>query len=172
MDKFAYFLDEDLIKIATKEELEADGIDVDYHLNHQNDYVEDKGILIHKVHLYNRKEVEIGRKVNMITIIQELPPRLYPQENYTRYQRRVKVKCDCGNTSKAFLNLFNRGDIQSCGCVPNTKKKTYKKDKDASGKFTSNPIMYKKLLEAMDDRDFELANKIVTKHFGGQEDGF
>ena len=163
MDRYAYYIDEDLIKIATKEELEADGIDVDYHLSHQHEYVEDKGILVHKVSLYGRREVEIGKKANMITIIQELPPRLYLKEDYTKYQRRVKVKCDCGCTGKVFWSLFNRGDVKSCGCGINRRKG---RRKTQNGRFTSNPKKYKELLEALDNQDLDKAHKIATEYFG------
>jgi len=59
------------------------------------------------------KPAPIGEKFGRLTVIKELPPKIYP----TNEQRRILCRCDCGNFSKTWLTMVTRGCIKSCGCL-------------------------------------------------------
>lgn len=72
------------------------------------------------------KEVKLGHKINMLTVIDTTPikVRLPTGSMYTKY----KVRCDCGKeTTVVKHNLFN-SHVKSCGChryVERTKPISY-----------------------------------------------
>lgn len=60
-----------------------------------------------------KKEYVIGLKYNMLTILEEVPPT-------SKYKRRFKCLCDCGNETIIQLGNLKNGHTKSCGCQ--TKK--------------------------------------------------
>lgn len=61
-----------------------------------------------------KKEVNPGDKFNMLTVIEEVPPR-----NSGRY---FKCLCDCGNVKEILLYHLVRSKTTSCGCYRSSIK--------------------------------------------------
>ncbi|WMM35510.1 hypothetical protein [Vibrio phage PJN101] len=59
-----------------------------------------------------RIEVNKGDTYGRLTVIEEVEPKQYA----TRSVRRVKCKCDCGDTTDYYLNNLRNGTTTSCGC--------------------------------------------------------
>ena len=63
----------------------------------------------------SRKKLEIksGEKFGRLTVIEEVQPYIY-SSGYK--ERRVKCRCDCGNTTIVILKSLRSGKTSSCGC--------------------------------------------------------
>lgn len=58
---------------------------------------------------YNKKDL-VGKKINMMTVIEEIPER---KNNHIMF----KCVCDCGNEKIVRGASLTAGNTQSCGCV-------------------------------------------------------
>lgn len=61
-----------------------------------------------------QKEYVIGNKYNRLTILEEIEP-------ITKYKRRFRCICECGNESLCQLYNLKSGNVQSCGCYNRDK---------------------------------------------------
>lgn len=52
----------------------------------------------------------IGKKFNMLTVLEELPERKHGSRVY-------RCKCDCGNIKDVRQDMLKNGHVKSCGCL-------------------------------------------------------
>ena len=52
----------------------------------------------------------IGKKFNMLTVLEELPERKHGSRVY-------RCKCDCGNIKDVRKDMLKNGHVKSCGCL-------------------------------------------------------
>lgn len=52
----------------------------------------------------------IGKKFNMLTVLEELPERKHGGKVY-------RCKCDCGNIKDVRSDMLKNGSVKSCGCL-------------------------------------------------------
>jgi len=67
--------------------------------------------------------LEVGTKYNRLTILEETTPKVYEYEKYKTTIRRVKVMCDCGNTTTVNINQLKNSSVMSCGCLKSEQLK-------------------------------------------------
>jgi len=63
-----------------------------------------------------RLKIGKGDKYNMLTIIKEVEPCVYQLPTKLKKERRVLVKCECGNRSEVRVANIRNGSTQSWGC--------------------------------------------------------
>lgn len=56
-----------------------------------------------------QKEYVIGKKYNRLTVLEEITP-------ISKYRRRVRCICECGNINDCQLSNLKSGHVKSCGC--------------------------------------------------------
>ena len=61
-----------------------------------------------------RKEIEIGKKYNMLTILYDC--------GIINKERIVVAECECGNIKLHYYNAIKKGYTKSCGCKPYVTK--------------------------------------------------
>jgi len=98
-----------------------------------------------------------GKRYNRLTIVSELPPRVYP---YGKYQMVLCV-CDCGKEVPVRLSKIKCGWTKSCGClqVEAVVRKNLKHGMTGSGSY--------KTWMAMKER-CSTVNQDNYKHYGGK----
>lgn len=100
--------------------------------------------------------IEIGTKINMLTIIEDLG------NNYNgRVNRQVRVKCDCGNEIICAYGDIKNGKTKSCGCY----MKMVNKDKQTKHGMSSTRIY--KIWKDMRRRCNNSSRKNY-QHYGGR----
>lgn len=75
------------------------------------------------------KRILIGQKFGMLTIIDDMPPKI---RNDGSKVRMVKCRCDCGNVKVIRAESLTSGDTKSCGCITG-KTKTKPSGKRGTG---------------------------------------
>lgn len=89
--------------------------------------------LIQKSSLPLLRMSEIGKIYDLLTIVEELSPKVYP--NGTKH-RRVRCTCVCGKTKKVMLSSLRSGNTRSCGCL----KKQLRIDRELERILSIPPI--------------------------------
>lgn len=61
----------------------------------------------------NRIDLKSGHKVNMLTVLRELPPKI---RSNGKERRLLLCKCECGNEKEILFQSITIGRTYSCGC--------------------------------------------------------
>lgn len=62
----------------------------------------------------NQDDIQIGEKINRLTILEEIESVKAPNCNKT--YRRIRCKCDCGDIRDYYYHAVKSGKTSSCGC--------------------------------------------------------
>jgi hypothetical protein len=85
-------------------------------------------------------EIKSGEKFGNLIVVSEYESMRSPDG---RPRRRIKCKCDCGNTTIALLELVRKGHTKSCGCF---HKQVMRQMKTTHGmKGTSEYLTWKRM---------------------------
>lgn len=87
----------------------------------------------------NKKQLAIGEKYNMLTIISF-------SHSDKRWRKFYNVKCDCGNESKIMGSAMTSGNTKSCGCYAKKERQNRRISKNHS-EITAIILGYKRHAE-------------------------
>ena len=78
---------------------------------------------MNKIPALKFKSIEIGDKINKLTVIGEAEPRYFKHKNGKYYSKKMWLcECECGGSTCVEDNKLKSGHTKSCGCL-NTKHK-------------------------------------------------
>lgn len=112
-------------------------------------------------------EINIGDKFSMLTVLKELPHKIYVNEKSITKCRQILCLCDCGNETIVRPHALISGKQKGCGCLSRTNPLRLIMGADIKNniKEKENPIYH--VWEAMKGRCYNPNNKRY-KSYGGR----